>query len=627
MRNRRVNIKGILADPDLRHELMVATIQATQAREGINTSVEQASRAYYVVNEAELVACFALRDFRQGRGVGDARESAFVESLRSARASTRTNVPRRDFKVIDGAPLSFDKVQVLGPIFVEHPALGEHAQIHQGVITRDDTRFLRNFWEVTPRREVRPWVPLHKGGDFCRFYYDTDLVIDWDPRAQESMHRLRDTELYFREGLTWPLRTQRGLNVRKMEAGCVFSHKGGGILLGDQGSLFYVLGLLNSAFIEYVGRCLTSFGSWEVRVLRSMPVPAQVGPAAHDIARLAKAIHDAKACWDSGSETSTRFVDPWILSTRFAGNARSIPERLGALASYEVTQEDCIRVAYASLNDHVFRLFAIPEDTRKIIDNALAPQPPEVLWPEMEGKSVEQRRMEHIWRLLSHAVVRVVAGDDDGIVPFSAVNSEPRLVERVRHTMATLFHGCDANQVEVEVVNELKRTVKGYRRCASLEEWLDNVFFEYHCSLHKSRPILWHIASAQGTSPFAFGALVQYHRFDKNRMSKLRANYLRDAIEEFRREAGIADKAGRTEDRVEWQAKLEETQALDKKLQLIQEGHHEGAEGGDRDYRILTPWKKPNERPKGWDPDLDDGVKVNIEPLEKAGVLRLAKVT
>ncbi|MBL8157581.1 MAG: hypothetical protein JNM70_25730, partial [Anaerolineae bacterium] len=119
------------------------------------------------------------------------------------------------------------------------------------------------------------------------------------------------------------------------------------------------------------------------------------------------------------------------------------------------------------------------------------------------------------------------------------------------------------------------------------------------------------------------GALVHYHRFDKNRMAKLRASHLRDAIEEFRREAGLADKAGRSDDRLEWQAKVEEAQALDRKLQLIQEGHHEGADGSERDYRILTPWKRPVERPKGWDPDLDDGVKVNIEPFEKAGVLRV----
>ena len=129
------------------------------------------------------------------------------------------------------------------------------------------------------------------------------------------------------------------------------------------------------------------------------------------------------------------------------------------------------------------------------------------------------------------------------------------------------------------------------------------MFFEYHCALYKSRPIFWHIASAQGTSPFAFGALAHYHRFDKNRMAKLRGSYVRDAIEEFRREAALADKAGRTDDRLEWQAKVEEAQTLDRKLQWIQEGHHEAPDGGDRDYRILTPWKKPEERAKGWDPD------------------------
>ena len=54
--------------------------------------------------------------------------------------------------------------------------------------------------------------------------------------------------------------------------------------------------------------------------------------------------------------------------------------------------------------------------------------------------------------------------------------------------------------------------------------------------------------------------------------------------------------------------------------------HREGPEGGERDYRILTPWKPEAERPHGWDPDIDDGVKVNIEPLQKAGVLRVGKV-
>jgi hypothetical protein len=190
--------------------------------------------------------------------------------------------------------------------------------------------------------------------------------------------------------------------------------------------------------------------------------------------------------------------------------------------------------------------------------------------------------------------------------------------------VAALFPGRDESQLEVEIVNELKRNVKGYRKCASLDEWLANAYFEYHASLYKNRPIFWHIASAQGTTPFGFGALVHYHRFDRNRMAKLRATYVRDTIEELRREAGLADKAGRADDRIELQAKLEEVQSLDRKLQLIQEGHHEGAEGGPQDFRILTPWKKPEARPKGWNRDIDDGVKVNIAPLDRAGVLRIS---
>jgi len=44
--SRRIDVRAILADPQLRRELMVGVIVATQAREGIETTREQAERAY-----------------------------------------------------------------------------------------------------------------------------------------------------------------------------------------------------------------------------------------------------------------------------------------------------------------------------------------------------------------------------------------------------------------------------------------------------------------------------------------------------------------------------------------------------------------------------------------------------
>jgi len=53
--SRRVDIKAILADPVRRKRLMVAALIATQAREGIETTQEQAEAAYEKVR-AEVLA-------------------------------------------------------------------------------------------------------------------------------------------------------------------------------------------------------------------------------------------------------------------------------------------------------------------------------------------------------------------------------------------------------------------------------------------------------------------------------------------------------------------------------------------------------------------------------------------
>ena len=44
--SRRLNIRAILDDPKQRRHLMVSSIIALQAREGITTTREQAERAY-----------------------------------------------------------------------------------------------------------------------------------------------------------------------------------------------------------------------------------------------------------------------------------------------------------------------------------------------------------------------------------------------------------------------------------------------------------------------------------------------------------------------------------------------------------------------------------------------------
>ena len=641
-RNRRVDVKGILANPDLRRKLMVSTIQATQAREGIETTPEQAEQAYYVVTESDQTAFFDLQRYRGGGDKRERREEMFVRALRLAVDQVRFDVARRDFTTIDTAPLAYRRIGLAGPIFREHVALSPgFADVRIGHQTFSDERFVRYWWEVEPAQigPGKKWPRFAKGGSFSRFYSDVILVVRWDSEARAAYAKRKSNfnvlltssaPIYLhRSGLTWPL-AAKTFNVRAMPEGCIFAHKGPAIFPTDLQQTDYLCSILNSSIALYLLKVFVSReeigGRWEAGAVSRIPIASPNSEDREKIGDVARVISSVKAGWDRGNETCTSFTLPWLLQTDLVDEARSITERLSRLAAFEATEEQRLRELYDRLDDDVYYLYGITDVNRAVIDETLGERPPEVLWPQMEGKGVDQKRMEHVWRLLAHVVRRVLETDDDGIVTFTGLSGEAGLLDRIHRDLAGLFPGNDATQIEAEIANELKRSVTGYKRANSIREWLDNVFFAYHVSLYKNRPIFWHIASSQGSVPAAFGALVHYHEFDKNRMARLRSTYLREAMDNFRREAALADKEGRADDRVEWQAKLEEAQELDRRLQWVQEGHHEGPEAGDKDYRILTPWKKPHERPKGWDPDLDDGVKVNIAPLQKAGVLRVAKV-
>ena len=54
--------------------------------------------------------------------------------------------------------------------------------------------------------------------------------------------------------------------------------------------------------------------------------------------------------------------------------------------------------------------------------------------------------------------------------------------------------------------------------------------------------------------------------------------------------------------------------SLQRKLEAILEG--------EAPYDIYVRWKDTHEQPIGWEPDLNDGVRLNVRPFVEAGVLR-----
>ena len=140
-------------------------------------------------------------------------------------------------------------------------------------------------------------------------------------------------------------------------------------------------------------------------------------------------------------------------------------------------------------------------------------------------------------------------------------------------------------------------------KSSSFDSWLRNEFFIQHCKVFHNRPFIWHIWDGRNDG---FSALVNYHKLNKENLTKLLYTYLGDWI----RMCATKKKTGESGA----EGLLSAAQILKEKLELILEG--------EKPYDIFVRWKPLEQQPIGWDPDLNDGVRLTIRPFIEADVLR-----
>ncbi|SFW90381.1 Eco57I restriction-modification methylase domain-containing protein [Chitinophaga sancti] len=187
--------------------------------------------------------------------------------------------------------------------------------------------------------------------------------------------------------------------------------------------------------------------------------------------------------------------------------------------------------------------------------------------------------------------------DEDGILCIPSVNGELGASERLRTYLQAVFGSEWGNNT----ISQLLR--KEGAKESNLEDWLRVSFFEQHCKLFQNRPFIWHIWDGRKDG---FSALVNYHKLNKENLQRLIFTYLGDWIRqcEAKKKSGESGAEGL----------LSAALKLKEKLEAILEG--------EAPYDIFVRWKPLERQPIGWEPDLDDGVRLNIRPFITADVLR-----
>lgn len=220
-------------------------------------------------------------------------------------------------------------------------------------------------------------------------------------------------------------------------------------------------------------------------------------------------------------------------------------------------------------------------------------------WPAETDTAMELADEARTW--IAHCDKLAEHTDDDGIVCLPSVRGEASAHDRLLKLLIAAWETVQPGSWKPAVLDKLLADAD----CAGkgLDVWLREKFFEQHAKRFHHRPFIWHVWDGLKDG---FAALVNYHKLDAKNLERLIHTYLGDWIRQ--QEAGVREGVDGAPTRLA--AALD----LKRRLELILEG--------EPPYDIFVRWKPLAEQPIGWNPDLNDGVRLNIRPFMTAEVLR-----
>jgi len=555
-----------------------------------------------------------------------------------------------------------------------------NTKVTTGLQTSDDDRFTRRFWEVykTSIGEDKEWVPFAKGGEYERFYGNIDLVLLWKNHGQELRQFKKATlcgeDLYFKEGLVYSQKPSPGkpfFACRSMPSGVVFSIESQAIIPKNVEKKYYILACLCSKLAFYLLSLSECGHNWNTRTVGQFPL-SYVQAKESYLSRLAREAHDLLSEQDTGIETSTIFIKPLILQVLHGFDPREKPitrhpfankfvwadweslkvlraikgtvtMSLYELSSLAIKREEITKNRLEELqnliDEEVYRLYEISEEDRKLIERELALRRGEISLYEENGEAEELGEEEqvektldkeakikdHVARLISFYIKKTLESDPSGIMPFC------ELFDKIRKRSAVDF-GNDQVEVKEREIHEILGK--------SLEDWVVTDYFDFHVNLYKRRPIFWHVTSSNFSttrgSKGIINIFLHYHKLDRDTIPKILTNYVKPEIEatkwkieRLKRELQEArNQNNKTRDKELSKqleaalSALEELEGFQKALETVHNPRQ------DKTKLPKNPtWlqqKIAEVRDNGFNPVIDYGVRVNIEPLKEAGLIHKA---
>ena len=584
---------------------------------------------------------FRLEDFKGGMEV---QRQKVEEAIANPGCGYFYEATASNFSKIPGSPVAYWVSENILLAFDTGISLSAVATPRTGIMTGDNGRFLRLWWEVISCRinfvaksagdaqlSCKKWFPYNKGGEYRKWYGNNDYIINWEYGGLEVFENAKldhrnaqdyPAEYKFKTAISWSLVTSGEPAFRVKEHN--LSDIAGPSLYTNKKYFDILLAFCNSyvalKFLTMVNPTINFQGGnvGQLPILFSNLDTTDIDKMVNEC------IVTSQKDWDS-YETSWDFQRHPLI--------RPVSRLAEAYATWK---DECER--------HFQQLKANEEELNRIFIDIYGLQ--DELTPEvadrditihrifdtrdevpvgMQGSAYVRTKRDEIVSLLSYAVgcmfgrysldvdglayaggewdaskYKTFQPDRDGILP---ITDEEYLQDDIISRLCDwlkVAYGADALEENLDFIADALGG-KGDSSREIIRNYFLKDFFKDHCKTYQKRPIYWLFDSGKQDG---FKALIYLHRYTPDTIGNIRVDYLHKMQRVYESEIG------RMQDMIDHSANAREVAASTKRKEKLQKQLKEC-----RDYDEMIAHLALSRI----ELDLDDGVKVNYEKIQTAG--------
>ena len=529
-----------------------------------------------------------------------------LEALNNDNCDYKYKINSHKFVELPSKLIAYWLPERMFEVFSSAKPLSEYAEPKQGMATTDNNQFLRKWYEVEINRikfdakdteEAKEsgfkWFPYNKGGEYRKWYGNNEYIVNYENDGKEIKENVlrkypylnspefvvKNSQSYFKKGITWSYISSTNFGVRYSNPGFIFDVSGSCIFPKEE-YFDYIMGLLCTKLSKQFLDIINPTMNIQAGSVGSIPTIIDMSNIDEIKNLVEENIELSKSDWDS-RETSWDFKGFDLCN--------SIEEMVNNIINSEKQKLDKLLKNEERLNQIYLKIYGLDQ----IIDYRLSPD--DITLEVKQPITIVKEFINYIvgcifGRYDSYKKGFICAGkdynsnnyshykpDNDNIIPISDSANIFYKDDLVKCFITYIenVYGKDNLFKNLDYLAEIigKRGTETSED--TLRRYFVNDFYNNHVQIYQKRPIFWLFDSGKKNG---FKCLIYYHRYNEQTVSKIRVDYLHKTISVYENnlseidyklnneDLNVADKRELQNSKSEYIAKLKECNEYEERV-------------------------------------------------------------